>query len=191
MLILICGPFGVGKSTIIRNLALKFDYKIVRTFTTRKQRSNEPQKICLSHAEFAKLEEDEFFVFENSFRGELYGTPAEDIHAALHESETWLLDFSISRIAQSFGAYRPPAIVILPMTELQLTQQLRGDKREDAIADAVKDLHTNYLSIHHDQPLPNQYIIINHPGKLEATIEAVHTRIKEKIATNQIPCCHI
>lgn len=81
MLILI-GPSASGKTEIAKKLMNKYNIKKVVTYTTRKQRENEVDKIdynFISENYFKQLEKENFFVETTFYNNNYYGTAKKDI----------------------------------------------------------------------------------------------------------------
>lgn len=80
-MIIISGPSGAGKSTVIREL-LKSNptrYELVRSVTTRKQRSEDDDYTFVSDETFNSAMQEEGFLEINQYNGNScrYGTPKE------------------------------------------------------------------------------------------------------------------
>ena len=81
MLILI-GPSASGKTEVARLLAKKYQLKKVITYTTRKKRNNEINKIdynFITLEEFSSLNEQDFFAETTYYNANFYGTAKKDI----------------------------------------------------------------------------------------------------------------
>ncbi len=81
MLVLI-GPSASGKTEIAKKLMCKYNIKKVVTYTTRKKRENEIDKIdynFISESSFKELEKENFFVETTFYNNNYYGTAKKDI----------------------------------------------------------------------------------------------------------------
>ena len=81
MLILI-GPSASGKTEVARLLAKKYQLKKVITYTTRKKRNNEINKIdynFITLEEFSSLNEQGLFAETTYYNANFYGTAKKDI----------------------------------------------------------------------------------------------------------------
>lgn len=134
LLIIVSGPSGVGKSTIVNTMVDRLDAVLSLSMTTRPMG---PKDIDGEHY---------YFVNEKEFRDQvkmgqmleyaqvydnLYGTPAEPIEQALAAGEIVILEIDVQG-ARQVKLRMPEAIGILiePPSDEVLLQRLRDRKRE-------------------------------------------------------------
>ena len=133
-LIVLCGPSGVGKSTIARILAEKTTVKYIVSAPTRPRRpGDEVGKIYdhISHEAFAqRLENDEFLEYANVY-DEYYGTPKEPALTYLSQGADVLLEIDVQGALQVRFQY-PDAleIFVLPPDDKTLLQRLTERGRD-------------------------------------------------------------
>jgi len=136
LLIVLCGPSGVGKSTISRLLAQHSDVKYTVSATTRPKKEKDDDGKVYEHisqeAFFRRLDNDEFLEYAHVY-GHYYGTPT---HPALDELEAGkdvLLEIDVQGALQVRYQY-PDALMlfILPPNEHTLLQRLNDRGRDDA-----------------------------------------------------------
>ncbi len=91
MIIIISGPSGVGKGTVVKELVKKIKtLEVGITYTTRKPRANEVDGVdyhFVSETEFAKLIVEGKLVEESIVHGNHYGTPKEQLEEGLLEKD--------------------------------------------------------------------------------------------------------
>jgi len=135
LLIVLCGPSGVGKSTISRMLAQQSDVSYTVSATTRpKKLKDDDGKVYEHIAEaefFRRLDQDEFLEYAHVY-GHYYRTPK---HPALDELESGkdvLLEIDVQGALQVRYQY-PDALMlfILPPSEKTLLQRLTDRGRDD------------------------------------------------------------
>ena len=129
--LLILGPSGVGKSSVIERL-LERDgrFVYVSPFTTRELRPGETDKAHLSEAEL-EARRDEFLCV-NELYGIKYATPKETILTALRTGGFPVLDWPIDRLGLMQEAFPDGLFVVylLPSTGDLLRQRLSLDARD-------------------------------------------------------------
>lgn len=134
-LVVISGPAGVGKSTIVKQVLARTDARYSVSATTRSPRAGEVDG------------KDYYFVDRTAFeamvaRGELlewaevfgnrYGTPRKCVEQALAAGQTIVLEIDVQGGLQVQRSM-PQAtfILILPPDDQELERRLRGRKSED------------------------------------------------------------
>lgn len=145
LFVLLLGPSGVGKSTLIRR-AQQIDsrVKFVAPITDRPARLGEPEKISVTKEEFDELNARSFFMVVNHIYGYRYGTPRGLIEVALHSGEIPILDYPLNNVS-SLSQYRDILyrIYVAPPTFEVLRDRLKIDGRDldnTRMEDAEKEL---------------------------------------------------
>lgn len=130
--ILLLGPSGVGKSTLIENIKPYVPIDYVNPVMDRPLRFDEKDKISVSKEEFTKMEKDEEFIIVNNLYGYRYGTPKSRIDEILSNGRVPILDFPLNMVERLSG-YKDVlyTIYIAPPTLGTLRQRLDKDKRGD------------------------------------------------------------
>lgn len=129
--VLLLGPSGVGKSTIIRDLHQKDDrIQFVSPIIDRPNRPGEIEKISITKEAFTELEENDFFLVVNSVYGNRYGTPSASVDEMLQDGRIPILDFPLNRI-DKLERYRDMLynIYIVPPTLGTLHTRINKDER--------------------------------------------------------------
>ena len=135
LLIVLCGPSGVGKSTISRLLAERSDVSYTVSATTRpKKEKDDEGKVYehLSEAEFFhRLDGDEFLEYAH-VHGHYYGTPKHPALDLLEGGKDVLLEIDVQGALQVRYQY-PDALMIfiLPPNHGTLLQRLTDRGRDD------------------------------------------------------------
>ncbi len=143
-LIIISGPSGVGKGTIIKELFLEDDnlfYSV--SATTRNPRPGETDGIeyyFYSKEQFKKMIESgemlEYAVYSDNY----YGTPASPVDKMLESGKNVILEIEVEGAAQVKQARAEAiSIMILPPSKEELLTRLRGrgTETEEVIAKRI------------------------------------------------------
>jgi guanylate kinase len=105
MLVIVSGPSGVGKDTVIQSLCLvptEPERYFVTTCTTRPRREYEVDGVhyhFLSHDEFERKREAGGFLEANLVHGHWYGTPRDEVRAALAAGRDAILKIDVQGAA--------------------------------------------------------------------------------------------
>ena len=140
-LFVVSAPSGAGKTTLCREARLRLpDLAYSVSYTTRAPRPGEIEGtdfVFVSEAEFRALQERGEFAEWASVHGNLYGTRARVLEAALAAGHDVLLDIDTQGAAQLRGRYREAVLVFIvapSMDELAQRLRERGSDPEREIA---------------------------------------------------------
>lgn len=138
-LIVVSGPSGVGKGTVLAALrGRRPDLALSVSATTRAQRPGEVDGVhyhFLDDAAFSALAEAGGFLESAQFAGARYGTPAEPVDRLLAGGTDVLLEIEVQG-ARQVRERRPDALLVLlvPPSLAELAGRLRGRGTEDSDA---------------------------------------------------------
>lgn len=177
MLVIISGPSGVGKDTIIDALKARHhepDYHYVVTCTTRGRRPGEVDGVdyhFLDHEAFARQRAAGAFLEASQVHENWYGTPRDQVREVLAEGRDVILKIDVQGAAIVKGKV-PGALLIfiVPPSLEDLFQRLRtratetADELEQRQADAAIELarQEDY-----------DYIVPNETGQVERTADMI------------------
>ncbi|MBI5724165.1 MAG: guanylate kinase [Planctomycetes bacterium] len=133
-IVVISGPSGVGKSTIVRQAVGQTGVEMSVSATTRRPRPGEKDGVDYRFVDREQFErmtrQDELLEWAKVFDN-YYGTPAGPVRKAVEQGKTIVLNIDVQggqQVAQTFpGA---TFILILPPGEKALAERLAGRKTE-------------------------------------------------------------
>lgn len=134
-LIIISGPSGVGKSTVIQELARRLGARISISATTRPPGPQEQDRVhyyFLSRPEFEQWIRDDKLLEHAEYLGNFYGTPREPVEEALAAGQDVILGIEVQG-AKKVVKKIPHAIIIClsPPSDEELMRRLRDRARDD------------------------------------------------------------
>jgi guanylate kinase len=141
LLLVVSGPSGVGKTTIVHRVRERLGGQFSVSATTRPKslaEVNGEDYLFVSPSEFERLKSnDAFLEHAEVFGRHAYGTPREPVENALRDGDLILLDIDVQGAIQ-IREHMPSAymIFILPPSDEELRHRLetRGREDEEAIA---------------------------------------------------------
>ncbi len=134
-LIVISGPSGTGKGTILRELLERTGATFSVSVTTRRRRPGEREGEAFYFVDrdtFAEMvRRGEMLEWAEVF-GEMYGTPAGPVRKAIQDGKTVILEIDVQGGLQ-VAKQMPGAtfVLILPPSEEELARRLCGRGTED------------------------------------------------------------
>ncbi len=192
LLIVISGPSGVGKDTVIQYLAKDTGrYYFIITATTRKPRMGEVEGInhhFLSHKLFSDWIKDENkgFLEWAEVYGECYGTPKSQVRDALSKNMHTIARVDIQG-AKSIRLKVPNALLIFikpPDMEALRTRLIkRGTNSAEDVERRLKEATYEMLQAHWFD-----YSVVNASGNVEKTAVSIasivdhESKIREPIS---------
>lgn len=178
-LVIVSGPSGVGKDTIIKYITRKTRFTKFAAFTTRPPRPGEINGIdyrFTSEEIFLKMLSERPFLDHVQVDGYYYGTPLSDFTRVIESNQRKILHLAV-KSALLLKEYISSAttVFIMPPTHDDLTNRLRsrGMSDEQIIARMAND--------------PNQYelaslcdfCVVNHTGAHEYAARNILSFLRE------------
>jgi guanylate kinase len=185
MLVIISGPSGVGKDTIIEALHRRPrepDYHYVVTCTTRAPRVGEEPGVSyrfLTPAAFATLRDTGGLLEWAEVHGNWYGTPRADVREALAAGKDVILKIDVQG-AQRVKEQVPDALLVflVPPSMEALFERLRSRATESADELEVRQRNA---AIELARAGDYDHVVVNETGQVERTA----ARIGEIIAAEK------
>ncbi len=192
LLIVISGPSGVGKDTVIqRMIERNLPFHFVVTATTRPPRPNEVHGrdyFFYSRAEFAEMIEKgellEHAVVYNDYKG----IPKAQVHDALASGKDVIMRLDVQG-AETIRRLFADALLIFisPQDETEMVNRLHGRKTESS-----EDLQLRIATAEQEMSRCNSfdYVVINRELCLDETVDTIisiivaeHHRVKQRKIT--------
>ena len=193
LLVIISGPSGVGKDTIIEALRRRHvapDYHYVVTCTTRARRPGEIDDVSyhfLDRRQFLAMRDSGEFLEANEVHGNWYGTPRREVRDALAAGKHVILKIDVQG-AQVVKERVPGAVLIflVPPSLDALFRRLQARATESA--DEL-ELRQRNAALELARQEDYDYIVENRDGEVETTaghIEEIIARESAEHPTRQI-----
>jgi len=189
LLIVISGPSGAGKDTVMQRMQERgLPFHFVVTATTRPKRANEvhgKDYWFVTKDEFARMIDEDELIEHAIVYGDYKGIPKQQVREALATGKDVLMRIDVQG-AETVHKMAPGALMIFITTdsERELVHRLETRKTETAdslairIATARKELN---------RVAAFDYVIVNHDFRLDETvdiiraiIDAEHHRVKPR-----------
>jgi guanylate kinase len=184
MLVIISGPSGVGKDTIIEALQERGhrpEYHYVVTCTTRSRRPGEIDGVSynfVSPVEFAALRDAGQLLEANEVHGNWYGTPRAGVRDALSDGRHAILKIDVqgARVVKSCV---PEALLIfvVPPSLDTLVEHLKARRTESA---EQLELRQRNAAIELARKDDYDYVVVNEEGRVDHTAKAIEEIIDQE-----------
>ena len=153
IIIILSSPSGAGKTTLVKKISKKNNYKISISHTTRKPRINEKNGrdyFFVDKKKFKKLISDKKFLEHAKVFKNYYGSHKENVINRLKKKENVIFDIDwqgTKQIKSKKLQYKIITIFILPPSKEELFERLlKRDKKDKKIAkDRMKQFKNDVL----------------------------------------------
>ena len=175
-IVIISGPSGVGKNTIIEALRAdsSLDLKKVTTYTTREKREGEQEgrdHFYVDKKDFLALYDQGEILEYNVYNQHYYGTPKTEIEKAFSEGGHPLLEIDVNGALTVKERFPEKTLLIFVKCEAEVLKrrlQMRGCHTDEAISERLEEAERELV-------LAERYdhIVENIDGKLEVALTAI------------------
>lgn len=177
VLVIVSGPSGVGKDSVIEALRRSDDapsFHYVVTCTTRPRRPYEQEGVhyrFLSRRDFARLRDGGDLLEANEVHGNWYGTPKSAVRAALARGEDVILKIDVQGAAQVKAGVPDALLVFLVPPSLEdLFQRLRSRATESA--DEL-DIRQRNAALELARQEDYDHVVVNETGQIDRTARQI------------------
>jgi guanylate kinase len=192
LLIVISGPSGAGKDTVMQRMKERgLPFHFVVTATTRPKRANEVHGRdywFVTKEEFARMINEDELIEHAIVYGDYKGIPKQQVREALASGMDVIMRIDVQG-AETVRRMAPEALMIFLTTnnEDELVQRLETRKTEtvDSLAIRIATARKELKRVD-----AFDYVIVNHDFRLDETVEAIraiinaeHHRVKPRRVT--------
>lgn len=188
MLVIVSGPSGVGKDSVIEALRREPrdpDYHYVVTCTTRPRRRYEVDGVhyhFLEPAEFARLRDAGELLEANEVHGNWYGTPRADVRHALRQGHDVILKIDVQGAAMVKQTVPEALLIFLVPPSLEdLFGRLQARATESA--DEL-DVRQRNAALELARQEDYDHVVVNETGQIERTARRIHEIILDEKAAH-------
>lgn len=174
-LIVISGPSGVGKDTVIERLRARHpDFFVAVTATTRERRPGEMDGVhyvFMARDDFLEARAGDEFLEWAEVYGNLYGVPKSPIRNALRRGQTAVVKVDVQGAAHIKRLTSEAVLIFLvPPSMEELARRLRTRKTDEPDA-VMRRMVTASRELRAVDMF--DYVVFNESGNVEQTIETI------------------
>ncbi|MYD50728.1 MAG: guanylate kinase [Dehalococcoidia bacterium] len=184
LLVVISGPSGVGKDTVLERMkASDAPYHFAVTATARPKRENEVDGvdyIFVSRDEFQDMIVNDELLEWAKVYGNLYGVPKSPVREALARGQDVILKIDVQG-GDNIRRLVPGAVYVFlaPPDMAELEQRLTQRKTESSETLKVR-LETAAREI--EEAEKYDYVVVNRTGRLDEAVEEINAIIRRERA---------
>jgi len=174
MLVIISGPSGSGKGTVVKKLSPQDNFALSVSVTTRAPRLGEIDGIdyfFCSQQEFKNIHDQDGFLEHAQFCGNFYGTPRSYVQEQIKKNKFVVLEIDVNGALQVKKKFTNcVSIFIVPPSLEELARRLmtRNTESKESIEDRLYRAHEEIGLIE-----KYDYLIIN--NDIQETLDKIKT----------------
>ena len=179
--IIVSGPSGVGKGTIVKKVVEKReDMFLSVSCTTRAPRDGEIPGVSyhyISEDEFKKRIDEEYFLEWECYVGNYYGTPLKPMISAMDEGKSTILEIEVGGAFQAKRRYPDAVLVfVVPPSFRELKKRLETRDAGNEVALAAIEKRMARALEEYEKIVDYDYIIVN--DDLDEAVKSLETIIE-------------
>lgn len=178
ILLIISGPSGVGKGSVIKKLCCLKGFSLSISATTRKKREFEKNGVdyyFLTKEEFKNHIRNEEMLEYNEYCGNFYGTIKNKLVQMLNQTQVVLLEIDVNGALIVSKKLEAVKIFLLPPSFKELEKRLKGRKTETE--QSLKNrLKNAYFEI--EKAKYYDYVLINR--EIDKTVEQIKVIVESE-----------
>jgi ribose 1,5-bisphosphokinase PhnN len=169
-LVILCGPTGVGRSTVIEAGRRRYGWHSVPWHTDRPARAGDTDRIYRTRREIADVRTAGGFVYCFQFHGFTYGISVDGVATAISADGAWFTDLLPSSLLE-FPDVPAVRIGLVAESEESLVARLRAAGRGDRQARAVAE--QQLLLAGPDAGIRLDHVIVSTFGAAEIAVDEI------------------
>lgn len=174
MLVIISGPSGSGKGTVVKRLDAAYGYALSISMTTREPRQGEQHGrdyFFTTEEEFTKMRQQNELLEHAVYVGNYYGTPRRYVEEQIASGKVVVLEIEVYGALQVKEKF-PEAVLIflMPPTITELSNRLKKRNTEDDVT-----IEARLKKSLEETPLIEKYnyLVIN--DEIPTAVEKINT----------------
>lgn len=178
MLVIISGPSGSGKGTVVKQLDPEKGYALSISVTTRDKRPGEKEGkdyFFRTEEEFAQMRDNNELLEHAVFVGNFYGTPREYVEKQINEGKAVVLEIEVEGALQVKEKFGKDCVLIflMPPTIEELSRRLFLRDTEDMLTIEQRVTRASNEVKYIDS---YDYLVIN--DKVEKAVKKIDTIVE-------------
>ena len=180
-LFIISGPSGVGKGTIVEEVAKRPSNNLywAKSYTTRPERDSDKSEghyIFIDEKKFKQLEKEREILESNFFNGNWYGSSKSEIDQGISSGKNVLKEIEVNG-AMNLKKLLPGAILIFIKSDLKDIENRLIHRGQNTDIEIEERLNTCKKELTFEKEY--DYAVINPEGHPEKAIEEVEKIIRQ------------